>query len=244
MLPAGRRRQTHTGSISQTRRTAFHSAPFSTESFILKFFFGNKYVRRGADEVCMRHKQKESWKTRVAALIQDKYWVEVQFWGTGVFLFYATLYFNSTTFYRHFENKILLKPFFSPLGFTRKKKICKKVLFCVFLMKFLWPGFTHEKKNVLLKNFLCFSPKCLFSCIHKIKTPAKFSQKKNVKGNFVFSVRSFLFFPKNIFEKKSNLKFSLVEIFTVKPSEKIFLVNVIKTSRFFSFMKSDERKIH
>lgn len=202
MLPAGRRRQTHTGSISQTRRTAFHSAPFSTESFILKFFFGNKYVRRGADEVCMRHKQKESWKTRVAALIQDKYWVEVQFWGTGVFLFYATLYFNSTTFYRHFENKILLKPFFSPLGFTRKKKICKKVLFCVFLMKFLWPGFTHEKKNVLLKNFLCFSPKCLFSCIHKIKTPAKFSQKKNVKGNFVFSVRSFLFFPK-IFLKKS-----------------------------------------
>lgn len=160
MLPAGRRRQTHTGSISQTRRTAFHSAPFSTERFILKFFFGNKYVTRGADEVCMRHKQKESWKTRVAALIQDKYWVEVQFWGVSV---YATLYFNSTTFYRHFENKILLKPFFSPLGFTRKKKICKKVLFCVFLKKFLWPGFTHEKKMFSWKTFCVFH---LNVCFH------------------------------------------------------------------------------
>lgn len=123
MLPAGRRRQTHTGSISQTRRTAFHSAPFSTESFILKFFFGNKYVRRGADEVCMRHKQKESWKTRVAALIQDKYWVEVQFWGTGVFLF-IPLYTSSP---RHFTGTLKIKfswnLFFSTWFYTKKKNL-------------------------------------------------------------------------------------------------------------------------
>lgn len=143
------------------------------------------------------------------------------------------------------------------------------------------------KKNVLLKNFLCFSPKCLFSCIHKIKTPAmffqkkkkiswsflnwtflihtwkinypekllftqfytekyspeKFSQKKIWREILCFLSEIFHFFPK-YFWKKSNLKFSLVENFTVKPSEKISLVNVIKTSRFFSCMKSNERKIY
>lgn len=155
MLPAGRRRQTHTGSISQTRRTAFHSAPFSTESFILKFFFGNKYVRRGADEVCMRHKQKESWKTRVAALIQDKYWVEVQFWGTGVFLFYATLYFNSTTFYRHFENKILLKPFFFHLVLHEKKKSVKKCCFVFFSWNF-FDLVSHMKKKCSPEKLFVF----------------------------------------------------------------------------------------
>lgn len=162
MLPAGRRRQTHTGSISQTRRTAFHSAPFSTESFILKFFFGNKYVRRGADEVCMRHKQKESWKTRVAALIQDKYWVEVQFWGTGVFLFIPL--YTSTP--RHFRGTLKIKfswKLFFPHLVLHEKKFCKKMLFCVFLLTFFWPGFTHEKKMFSWKTFCVFH---LNVCFH------------------------------------------------------------------------------
>lgn len=162
MLPAGRRRQTHTGSISQTQRTAFHSAPFSTESFILKFFFGNKYVRRGADEVCMRHKQKESWKTRVAALIQDKYCVEVQFWGTGVFLF-MPLYTSSP---RHFRGTLKIKfswKLFFPHLVLHEKKFCKKMLFCVFLLTFFWPGFTHEKKMFSWKTFWVFH---LNVCFH------------------------------------------------------------------------------
>lgn len=154
MLPAGRRRQTHTGSISQTRRTAFHSAPFSTESFILKFFFGNKYVRRRADEVCMRHKQKESWKTRVAALIQDKYCGStiLRYWSVSV---YSTLYFNSTTFYRHFENKILLKPFFFHLVLHEKKKSVKKCCF-VFFSRNFFDLVSHMKKKCSPEKLFVF----------------------------------------------------------------------------------------
>lgn len=156
MLPAGRRRQTHTGSISQTRRTAFHSAPFSTESFILKFFFGNKYVRRRADEVCMRHKQKESWKTRVAALIQDKYWVEVQFWGTGVFLFIPL--YTSTP--RHFTGTLKIKfswNLFFPLGFTRKKILLKKCCFVFFSWHFSDLVSHMKKKCSPEKPFVFFT---------------------------------------------------------------------------------------
>lgn len=155
MLPAGRRRQTHTGSISQTRRTAFHSAPFSTESFILKFFFGNKYVRRGADEVCMRHKQKESWKTRVAALIQDKYWVEVQFWGTGVFLFIPL--YTSTP--RHFTGTLKIKfswnLFFLHLVLHEKKKSVKKCCFVFFSWNF-FDLVSHMKKKCSPEKLFVF----------------------------------------------------------------------------------------
>ena len=163
MLPAGRRRQTHTGSISQTQRTVFHSAPFSAESFILKFFFGNKYVTRGADEVCMRHKQRESWRTRV----------EVQFWGTCTRLCHFIFELHD----------ILEAPWKlnSPESFfffhlvSHGKKFCKNC-YCVFLIKSFWPGFTHEKK------------KSLFSCIHKIKTPAMFFQKINLINKFELNI--------------------------------------------------------